>query len=110
MTLNIEDAPGNEEILALKQHARARVGLWKMRSLYFAIGFVFSSVAAAPFSNGEPLHARAGPFGRMLVYLSMALLLVAVCCVALWWGASSLLRDLETAYPPAGGPGAGDGR
>ena len=99
MALNIEDAPSNEEILASKRDARARVRLWKKRSAYSVIALLLSCAVVAPFSKGEPLQAYVEPFARILVYVSMALLLVAVYCVALWWGAWSLLRDLEKTYP-----------
>jgi hypothetical protein len=48
-----------------------------------------------PFSKGHILHAHAEPFGRLLVYLSMGLLVVAVWCTGLLWGAWTCLRDLK---------------
>ena len=98
MSLDIGDAPREDEIMALKQDARARLRTWMKRSVYSVIGLFLSCAAVVPFSDGQPLHAYAEPFGRIFVYLSMALLLLVVYCAALWWGAWSLLRDIEKTY------------
>ena len=98
MTLNIEDAPSNEEISASKRDAKDRFRLWRQRLIYSGIGLLISVGANVPFSAGMPLHAW-NTFGNALVLLTMALFLVFVYCAALWWGAWSLLRDLKKTYP-----------
>jgi succinate dehydrogenase hydrophobic anchor subunit len=98
MTLDIENAPSDEEIRAGKQIARARVRSWMKRSLYAVIVLFLSCAAVSFFLYGHPLHAYWDSFGKYLILLSMALLLVAVYCVAMWWGSWTILRDLEKTY------------
>lgn len=98
MTLDTEDNPGNEDVASAERTALERIRAWRRRTLYSTIALVLSCATVVPFSDGEPLHAYAEPFGRMAVYLSMALLLVLVYCGALWWGAWSVLRDLQKVY------------
>lgn len=99
MTLNIEDAPSNEEILASKRDASERVRLWRKRSIKSLIALFLSCAAVVPFSQGHYLYAYWDSFGKYLGILVMGVFFIAVYCTALWWSAWSLLRDLEKTYP-----------
>lgn len=103
MTLDIEDAPSNEEVASAERTARERIRTWRRLTLYSTIALVLSCATVVPFSDGEPLHAYWEPFGTIAVYFSMALFLVLVYCCALWWGAWSILRDLQRVYGPSSG-------
>lgn len=103
MTLNIEDAPSNEQILLSKRNARARVKLWKKRSLSSAAGFFLNCAVVASFLFIEPLHAYWDSFGKYLVILAGGVSFIVVYCTTLWWYAWSILRYLEKIYPSAGG-------
>jgi hypothetical protein len=89
-----DDPRSESELLAVRQNASLRLSVWKRRSIYSAIGLVLSCTSVAPFSEGYSLHAYAEPFGRILVYLSMGLLVVFVYCCALMLGAWNAFRDL----------------
>jgi hypothetical protein len=96
MTIFDTESPlSDEELVEARQCARERIGLWRRRSLYSAVALVLSCAAVTPFSKGHSLHAHAEPFGRLLVYLSMALLVVWVYCTGLFWSAWQALRDVE---------------
>ena len=95
MTLDIEEAPSNEEITSAKRTARERIRVWQRRTFYSAIALLLGCATVVPFSDGMPLHAYGEPFGNIAVYLSMALLLVLVYCGALWWGAWCVFRYLH---------------
>jgi hypothetical protein len=99
MTLDIEDAPNQEEIRAAREEARKRLSLWRKRASYSTASFFLSCALVYLFLAGQALHAYWMSVGRWLLLLSMAMLLVFVYCVALWWGAWTLFRDLEKTYP-----------
>jgi hypothetical protein len=61
------------EIAAARQESERYLRKWKRRALYSVAAFFLSCGAVAPFSIGQSLHAYVEPFGRVLVYLSMAL-------------------------------------
>jgi hypothetical protein len=90
------DPPLTEtELAAVRQNAMLRVRLWTKRTVYSAIGLLVSCASVVPFSAGHSLHAHSEPIGRLLVYLSMGLFVAFVYCVALLWGAWSVLRDVR---------------
>jgi hypothetical protein len=96
MTIFDAESPlSDEEIVEVRQYARERIGLWRQRSLYSVVALLLSCASVIPFSKGHSLHAHAEPFGRLLVYLSMALLVVCVYCTGLFWSAWQALRDVE---------------
>jgi hypothetical protein len=86
---------GEEDVAHARENAGRRLRLWRRRSLYSMAALILSCAFVIPFSKGHFLHAHAEPFGRLLVYLSMALLIVFVYCTGLLWGARRSLRDLE---------------
>jgi hypothetical protein len=96
MTIFDAERPlSDEELVGVREYARERIGRWRKRSLYSIVALLLSCVSVIPFSKGHSLHAHAEPFGRLLVYLSMALLVVCVYCTGLFWSAWQALRDVE---------------
>jgi hypothetical protein len=85
----------DHEMLEVRQYARERIGLWRKRALYSTVALLLSCASVIPFSKGHSLHAHAEPFGRLLVYLSMALLVVFVLCTGFFYSAWQALRDVE---------------
>jgi hypothetical protein len=98
MTLDIENAPSEEEILDAKQDAKTYLSLWRKRALCSAVAFFLSCAFVHPFLAGQALHAHWESFGKYLLLLSMALLPAFACSVGLWWTAWKQLRDLEKTY------------
>ncbi len=96
MTIFDAERPlGAEEMAEVREYARARISLWRRRALYSAVALLLSCASVIPFSKGHSLHAHSEPFGRLLVYLSMALLVVFVYCAGLCWSSWQALRDVE---------------
>lgn len=90
------DGPlSEEELAAVRQNARERLGLWRRRSLYSTGVFLFSCGLVYLFLEGSPLHAYWNSLGKYLLLLPMALLLVFVYCAALLWGSWRALQDVE---------------
>ena len=96
--LDIDDAPSQEEMAAVRQHAGMRVRRCRKKSLYAVIGLLLSIGLDVPFSAGMPLHRYWDKVSGVLFFVTMAAFLTAVYCFALWWGAWSQLRDLEKTY------------
>jgi hypothetical protein len=93
---DIDEGPQSEgELRAVRENARARLGVWRKRALYSAGIFAISCLLVYLFLDGSPLHAYWEPFGKYLVFLSMILSLVCLYCVALLWGAWRALRDVD---------------
>jgi hypothetical protein len=83
MTLDIENAPSEEEILEAKQDAKAYLVLWRNRALCSAAAFFLSCALVYPFLEGQALHAHWESSGKYLLLLSMALLPVFACSAGL---------------------------
>jgi len=90
-----ESPLSDEEMSEVRQYAAGRIAVWRMRSLYSIVALLLSCASVIPFSKGDGLHAYAEPFGRLLVYLSMAMLVVFVLCTGFWYSAWQALRDVE---------------
>lgn len=86
-----------DELLAARQDATLTLRLWRKRAVFATAALCLSCAAVVPFSKGEPLHAHAEPFGRLLVYLSMGLLVLFVICVGIAVNSWIHLRDLMKA-------------
>ena len=96
MTIFDTESPlSDDEIVGVRHYARERIAVWLRRALYSTVALLLSCASVIPFSKGHSLHAHAEPFGRLLVYLSMALLVVWVYCTGLFWSAWQALRDVE---------------
>jgi hypothetical protein len=98
MALDIEDAPGRHVILEAIDNARMRVDIWKRRAIYATLALAVSCAAVVPFLAGHSLHHYWDSFGKYLILVSMALLIVFVYCVGLYWGALSQVRELKRTY------------
>lgn len=85
----------DDELLAVRGNARARLRLWRRRALYSTGAFLLSCGAVFPFLEGHSLHAHWEAFGKYLLFLPMALLLVLLYCNGLWWSAWQAKRNLE---------------
>jgi hypothetical protein len=95
MTLFDAESPlSDEEMIEVRQYASERISLWRKRALYSISGLLLSCASVIPFSKGHFLQAHA-EFGRLLVYVSMALFVACVFCVGLFWSAWQALRDVE---------------
>jgi hypothetical protein len=96
LTIFDSESPlSNEEMLEVRQFAKERIGLWRRRFVYSIVALVLACASVIPFSKGHSLHAHAEPFGRLLVYLSMAMLVVFVLCTGFFYSAWQALRDVE---------------
>src|SRR5579863_4355638 len=89
------DSDCKEDLPEAINQARDRLRLWKSRSLYSLVLLFLGCAAVVPFLYGYPLHTYWESFGKYLVLLSMGLLVVAVYCTGLLWGAWTALRELE---------------
>jgi hypothetical protein len=96
MTIFDTDSPlSDADMVEIREYAKERIGLWRKRALYSAVALFLSCALVIPFSKGHSLHAHAEPFGRLLVYLSMALFVVCIYCAGFFWSAWQALRDVE---------------
>jgi hypothetical protein len=94
-----EPLPSKEELAAAQGEARELMRLWKRRVFYSLAAFFISCASVIPFSKGFFLHDHAEPFGRILVYLSMGLLIPLVICSTIafnTWMYARNLRNLGT--------------
>jgi hypothetical protein len=87
--------PSKEERAGAKQDAVEYLRLWRKRALYSIVAFCLGCAAVAPFSKGHSLHAHAEPFGRVLVYLTMALFVWLVISVGVAINSWFFLRALK---------------
>ena len=90
-----EGSISKEELAGARQDATEYLHLWKKRALYATGAFSLSCVSVIPFAAGFPLHAYAEPLGRLLVYLSMALLVPFIVCVGIAINAWFFLLNLR---------------
>ena len=70
-----------------KERAEERLRLWRGRGLLSIGAFLLGCAAVSVFLDGHPLHRYWESFGKYLIFLCMALLLVLLYCVGLWWAA-----------------------
>lgn len=90
-----ESPLSDSELVAVKQNAQVRFSLWQKRGLYSTGALLLSCACVYPFLEGHSLHSYWESFGKYLLFLPMALLLVFLYCNGLWWGAWQARRDLE---------------
>jgi hypothetical protein len=72
---------------AVKQSAGVCIRLWQRRALYSTGALVLSCALVYPFLEGHSPHSYWESFGKYLLFLPMALLLVSLYCNGLWWAA-----------------------
>ncbi len=84
-----------EDLAAVQEDAWLRLRTWKRRGLYSLVAFFLSCAAVVPFSAGHSLDGYAEPFGRLFVYLALAIFIASLYCCLLWWGAWTAVRSLR---------------
>jgi hypothetical protein len=92
-----ESPLSDQEMLEVRQYAKEHIGLWRRRSLYSAVALMLTCASVYPFLEGHPLHRHWESFGKDLVLLSMAMLVVFVLCTGFFYSAWQALRDAENA-------------
>jgi hypothetical protein len=96
LTIFDSESPLSEqEMLEVREYAKERIGLWRRRSIYSTVALLLSCASVYPFSEGHPLHQYWESFGKYLVPLSMAMLVVFVLCTGFFYSAWQALRDVE---------------
>jgi hypothetical protein len=98
MSLDINDAPDQAEIVAVLQNARERLQLWGKRTAYATAALLLSCGVVWLFTTSRPWHAYWRPFGEVFLLAAMALQLVFVYCLGLWMSAWFLLRERKKEY------------
>jgi membrane protease YdiL (CAAX protease family) len=93
--LDSESPLSDQEMLEVRQYAKERIGLWRRRSIYSTVALLLSCASVYPFLKGHPLPEYWESFGKYLVLLSMALLVVFVLCTGFFYSAWQALRDVE---------------
>jgi hypothetical protein len=89
-------SPSTErESLDARRDAELYLRQWNRRALHATIGFFLVCAAVFPFSKGQSLHAYAEPFGRILVYVSMAAFVWLVISVGVALNSWFFLRALK---------------
>lgn len=84
-----------EDLAAARENARTRFRTWGLRSLYSGVALLMDCAFVVPFLYGHSLHMYWESFGKYLILVAMALLVVLVYCSGLLWGAWVSLRDLR---------------
>jgi membrane protease YdiL (CAAX protease family) len=87
-----ENPLSDQEMLEVKQFAEEHIGLWRKRSIYSPVALLLSCATVYPFLKGHPLHEYWEPFGKYLVLLSMAMLVVLVLCIGFFCSAWQALQ------------------
>jgi hypothetical protein len=98
MSFKRQDEPlGEAEIEDVQRYARDYQRSWVKRFAYSVALLLISCAAVIPFSKGHSLHAHAEPFGRLLVWLSVGLLVLSTYCVVMtvmsWVALREMLKD-----------------
>ena len=98
MTLDIDDYPSPDEILAAREYFGAQIKQRRKQALIsLAILTVFIG-ANAPFADDMPLHAWWRLAARFLMPVTMLAFLWAVFAVGMWWNAYAGDRDFKKTY------------
>jgi hypothetical protein len=90
-----ESSLSDEEMLEVRQYAAEQISLWRSRSLASTAALLLTGALIYPFLKGHPLHAYWESFGKYLIFVAMALLIVFVLCTGFLYSAWQALRDVE---------------
>lgn len=90
-----EEPLSEKELREVKENATARFRLWKGRAMYSMVAFLLSWVCVYPFVDGRRLPGHGESVKQALLLLALALLLMALYCCLLFWGAWRALRDVQ---------------
>lgn len=82
------------EMAKAKQSAKQLLRRRTKQAIYAAVALFLSCAAVVPFSKGHSLHSHAEPYGRILVYLAMGLLIPFVIYVGRAITAWLFVRDV----------------
>jgi hypothetical protein len=96
--LTISDAErhlSDEEMSEVRQYAAEQIAVWRSRFLYSTVALVLTCAFIYPFLADHPFHAYWESFGKYLIFVAMALLIVFVLCTGFFYSAWQALRDVE---------------
>ena len=85
----------DQDVLEVRRYAKEHIGLWRRRSFYSSAVLLLCCASAYPFLEGHPLQLYWKSFGKCLVLLSMAMLVVFVSCIGFFYSAWQALRDAD---------------
>ncbi|HXN29899.1 MAG TPA: hypothetical protein VN902_22445 [Candidatus Acidoferrales bacterium] len=92
-----DEHPDAAAVADVKRHTRDHQRLRLKRSMYSVALLFLSCASVVPFSKGHSLHDHAEPFGTLLVWLSLGLLLLFVYCAGMvvmsWVGLREVLKS-----------------
>jgi hypothetical protein len=94
-----ESPLSDEEMSDVRQYAAERIAAWRSRSLYSTAALALTCAFIYPFLVGHSLHKYWESFGKYLIFVAMALLVVFVLCIGFWYSASQALRDVDKGQP-----------
>jgi uncharacterized membrane protein len=83
------------EMSEVRQYPAEQIAVWRRRSLYSTAALFLTCAFIYPFLAGHPLHAHWESFGKYLIFVAMALLIVFVLCTGFFYSAWQALRDVE---------------
>ena len=92
---NTESPLSDEEMLEDKEFAAEQIAVWRRRSLASTAALLLTCALIYPFLKGHPLHAHWDSFGKYLIFVAMALLIVFVLCTGFFYIAWQALRDVK---------------
>ncbi len=84
-----------EEMAIVKLNAKRRLAKWQTRGLWATGAFFVNSAMIYIALNSGSLGVYRALLGKCLIPLWIALLLLFVYYVGLWWGAWHALSDLD---------------
>ncbi len=90
-----ESRLSDEEMLEVRQYAAEQIAAWRRRSLYSTAALALTCVVIYPFLAGHPLHSHWESFGKYLIFVAMALLILWALCAGFFYSARQALRDVE---------------
>jgi hypothetical protein len=93
--LDAESPLSGEGMSEVRQFAAEQIAVWRRRSLYSTAALVLTCAFIYPFLAGHPLHGYWESFGKYLIFVAMAFLIVFVLCTGLFYSAWQALRDVE---------------
>lgn len=95
MALNIDEAPTADELRLIVKRSHSRIVLWRQRTRVFASATLLGILILLPFLDHGPLNRQFDPLGVVLVWVTLALLLLTVNCGAFWYYAWQFDRDVR---------------
>ena len=94
-TSDTESPLTDEEMLRDRQLAAEQIAVWRRRSLASTAALLLTCAFIYPFLKGHPLHAHWESFGKYLIFVAMALLIVFSLCTGFFYIAWQALQDAK---------------